>query len=168
MSGVQKNTTVDGGKRRANIGRCMLRVIAVSLGAILVRSSVFHIENNYAFLSTIYSYQIVTPSLGFVMASVLPSLQLTLGMILLFAPPLWRIAFASSALLFLVYASAQTIVYARGLNIACGCFGSSVDNPIGVRSMTLVFTCLSMAIAGVALSYLRSQSAEFCVTRHQH
>lgn len=150
MIGVRKN-------RQSEVSRVtiayvwLVRALAAALGALLIRSSIFHVENGYAFLSAIYSYRLLPFSIGLLLAALLPSLQMALGITFFFLPKAWHTAFTSAAMLFLLYASAQTITYMRGLNITCGCFGPSADNPIGFWSIGLAWLCFSFSTAGALL-----------------
>ncbi|MEI7701899.1 MAG: MauE/DoxX family redox-associated membrane protein [Planctomycetia bacterium] len=114
-----------------------VRLVAVTVGAILIRSAVRHLENSYAFLASIYSYDLVSRDIGVVMAVVLPATQLTLGLMLMFFQDMRRFALLFSAGLFGVFVTAQIVTLARGLNIDCGCFGSEMKNPIGWKSICL-------------------------------
>jgi hypothetical protein len=155
MTGVPEiRGTTDG--QVSFVRHWLLHLSALGLGAVLVRSSMFHIANSYAFLSAIYSYKLVTPLIAVISAAVLPYLQLTLGIILLFFPRRRCSAFAWSASLFLVYSAAQVFAYARGLNIACGCFSPSADDPIGIGSIGTAIGCACVAVAGTVLT-LRSR-----------
>jgi putative oxidoreductase len=136
--------------------RIMIGIVARGLGIVLVRSALYHIENNYAFLSSVYSFKIVTAGVGLAVAAFLPYLQLTLGVALVVAPRLWRSALWMTAVLFSVYATMQIVTLARGLNISCGCFGPSSDNPIGVMSLALAVGC---AFAAILALLMLSQSA---------
>jgi hypothetical protein len=129
-----------------------IRCLALGLGFILVRSAMFHVENNYAFLLSLDSYKLVPLTAAVPAAALVPYFQLTVGVMLLFFPKSWLSAFGWCAGLFLVFTGAQVIDYARGLNIACGCFSPSDDNPIGIRSIGLAAVATVAAIAGTVLT----------------
>ena len=117
-------------------------VLAIMVAAVLLRSSVVHLGNNFAFLASVYSYDLVSPFWGLAIAGGLPCLQLALGIAILFCPRMRQDAIACAALLFLVFTVVQIITVSRGLNISCGCFGSSQDNPIGLKSIAIAVGCL--------------------------
>ncbi|QDT98560.1 MauE/DoxX family redox-associated membrane protein [Gimesia aquarii] len=126
--------------------------IAVVLGVTLIRSSLFHVENNYAFLLSIYSYQIVDSKTGMFIAGFVPYLQLTIGLILLLFPRLWLAAFQFATILFLGYTTLQIITYFRGLDISCGCFSPTAASPIGLASIGLAAACALAGLVGCILS----------------
>lgn len=103
-----------------------VRLMAVAVGVILIHSAVRHLENSYSFLAAIYSYDLVSRKVGVALASVLPAVQLTLGLMLLFFQDMRRFALFLSAGLFGAFTVAQISTLMRGLNIACGCFGSDL------------------------------------------
>lgn len=145
-------------ERHRGLRHWLVSGLALSLAAMLVRSSMFHVGNSYAFLSTIYSYDVLSPGLGVAAAAVVPYLELTIATALLFFPSARRAAFGWCAGLFLVFTAAQLLAYGRGLNIACGCFSPSADNPIGTMSIAVAFGCIVAATTGMALSSSTSRT----------
>jgi putative oxidoreductase len=154
----------DQSKRRATSGEWQVRAqwlarcLAIGLGAILVRSSMFHVENSYAFLLSLDSYKLVPPPLAPLAAAIMPYLQLTVGMMLLFFPASRPSAFGWCATMCLLFALVQAIAYARGLNISCGCFSPSADNPIGLRSIGLAVIASVAAVCGWLLTARQTKS----------
>jgi hypothetical protein len=136
----------------------LVRCLALGLGFILVRSAMFHVENSYAFLLSLDSYKLVPPAVALAAAALVPYFQLTVGVMLLFFPRSWPTAFGWCAGLGLLFTSAQVIDYARGLNIACGCFSPSDDNPIGIRSIGLAAGATVAAVAGTFLTARQHRS----------
>ena len=128
------------------------RGLALVLGAILVRSAMYHVENSYAFLLRVESYQLLQTTLALTVSAVLPYLEMTVGLMLLFFPKMWTCAFSTCVVLFAGFATAQAITYAHGLNITCGCFSPSDDNPVGVRSISIAAGCAVAALVGVFLT----------------
>jgi hypothetical protein len=120
------------------------------VAAVLLRSALFHLGNGYAFLSTIHAYRLSPAWLGTLAAGFLPVFQLTLGMALLFFPAHCRAALGYSSGLFLAFTFVQSITYLRGLDIACGCFGSLAESPIGPRSIAFAGTCLAVSVLAMA------------------
>lgn len=122
------------------------------VGAILIRSAVGHLENSYAFLASIYAYDLVSSGTGLILAASLPATQLTLGLMLLSFRNMRYFALTVSAVLFLLFSVVQGITLVRGLNIGCGCFGSSMPNPIGWQSLSFVVgLCFVSALAAIGL-----------------
>ncbi len=128
-----------------------LFALLTGLGVIVlfVESSAAHLANPYAFLSAVYSYKMVSPTVGLFIAAVLPFFQAVIAACLLFRvfPPA---AYAAAGLLFLVFGSAQASVLYRGLNISCGCFGVAENNPVTGYSLT---TSIGFAAACLASSF---------------
>ncbi len=112
------------------MNRWLVTLSAYSLAAVFIYSSLVHLQNPYAFLGSIYSYSLTTRWLGVAAAMLFPSLQLTLGLVLLFRRSDWPSAFFLSGILLLLYTIVQVIALWRGLNISCGCFGRPDGNPI--------------------------------------
>ncbi len=110
------------------------------IGLVLVRSAILHLENSYAFLASIYAYDIVGPRLGVALAAIIPQVQLNLGLILIFFPRLRYFGLNVAQVVFTLFSVIQVVTLMRGLNIDCGCFGSSVGNPIGWKSIGLAVT----------------------------
>lgn len=129
-------------------------LVIVSL--MLAISAYQHLDNSYFFLATIYSYQIVGETIGRYMATLLPIFQLTIAIALLFDKSARRVAFVLSSLLFSAFLIAQLSTLFRGLKISCGCFGSSDETPIGVKSIAIAFTGLLLSAIGAWMSRRRS------------
>ena len=121
--------------------------VVVPVSAALLLSSFAHLDNSFYFLSTVYSYKIVDHWTGILVAAVLPSFQLALGLCLLFAESARRAALAWCIALFAGLFGAQVATMTRGLNIACGCFGSS-SGPIGLLSMSIAAAELVLSVVG--------------------
>jgi hypothetical protein len=124
------------------------RLIASGVAAVLAYSAYSHLENGHHFLHTILNYRLVGHSLGLVLAIAVPFVQLLLALIVLFDPPARTLGFFVCSLLFASFAIVQSTAWARGLNIACGCFGASDDNPIGPASIGLAAACAIVSFAG--------------------
>ena len=122
--------------------------LAVPVAGLLATSAYQHIDNSFRFLSTIYSCDLVGLNGGLVAAAYLPFLQLMIALVLLFEQKCRRTAFGFSALLFLVYTIVQSSALYRGLNISCGCFGSSDENPIGAGSISLAAGAMVASVVG--------------------
>jgi len=120
---------------------------AIPVAVMLLFSSYAHVDNGFHFLSTVYSYKLVGPWTGVVIAATVPALQLTLGMAMLFVPTLRRTAFGGSVMLFAGFVGAQAVTLTRGLDISCGCFGSS-SGPIGPVSIGIAATGLILSLVG--------------------
>ena len=123
------------------------KVAAMGIGAILIRSAVVHLENSYAFLASVYAYDLVGRKMGVGLAIVLPAVQLAIGAMLIFSPDSRWFSLRLSAVLFGTFTVVQIATLSRGLNIDCGCFGSSLPNPIGWTSISFVAALCLLSIA---------------------
>lgn len=94
------------------------------LGAVFIYASVDKIIHPSAFAEAVYNYQILPDFLINLTAIILPWLELTLGLSLIFG--LFREGSVLIATgLLVVFLSAMIFNLARGLNIHCGCFSTS-------------------------------------------
>jgi hypothetical protein len=126
-------------------------LLAIPNSLALAVSGFRHLDNPYLFLSHIYSYDLVGEATGVFVAAILPPLQLTLAIALFFDASGRRAAFLMTALLFAVFLSAQILALSRGLEISCGCFGTS-DKPIGPPSIALAAGGLTTSVLGFFVS----------------
>lgn len=129
------------------------------IGAVLVKSAILHLQNSYAFLASVYSYDLMSPNLGVLVAALLPSIQLALGVMLLFFGDRRVVGLICCALMFLSFSVIQMITLWRGLNISCGCFGASIENPVGPASI-IYAGALGVLSAGVAMSLRAKRNAK--------
>lgn len=133
------------------VARLAGRLLTIGVvSGMLVFSALPHIANPYAFLSTVYSYQIVGKTLGVVVAITLPYIELVLGIALMFEAKLRRLAFLVCIPLFALFLGAQISAVARGLNIACGCFGSSTST-VGKSTLAVAMIGLMTCVLGAFL-----------------
>ena len=100
------------------------------LGFVFAYSANVHLSNPYSFLSHVYSYDVVSESFGIGVAAVLPSLQLVIGIALLFFPRLRPSCFLAATALLFAFTGFQLQAHLRGLNISCGCFSNISEDPI--------------------------------------
>jgi len=101
-------------------------LLRVGLGIMFLVSSIPKIRQPYDFLGSVYGFEIVGPNLGLLVASVLPWLELFLGICLIGG------VFISGALLITIGLSIMfgvviSSAVMRGMDISCGCFGPSQD-----------------------------------------
>lgn len=124
-----------------------LWLFTLPVSAMLLLSSHAHLDNSFHFLGTVYSYKLVDRWTGMAIAAALPSFQFTLGLALLLAPAARRAALGWCAALFGGLVGVQAVTLARGLNIACGCFGSS-SGPIGPFSLGIAGMGFVLSLVG--------------------
>ncbi len=129
------------------------RVVAIALALLLLRSSFAHLGNPYYFLSTVYSYQLTGIEPGKWVAIVLPFLQLIVGICLLLR--WWPIeSYLLAIFLFLGFTTVQVIAWYNGLEIACGCFGTSGGLQVGRQTVTLATSAAAASLLGLMLSLI--------------
>ncbi|MFA7235636.1 MAG: MauE/DoxX family redox-associated membrane protein [Phycisphaeraceae bacterium] len=105
------------------------------IAAVLVLAAVPKIAAPHDFARVIYHYQLLSDAWINPVAIILPWLELVLAGALLLRR--WHLPAATLAIILLmVFVTAETSAYFRGLNIACGCF--SVDagaSPLTIWSL---------------------------------
>jgi len=122
-------------------------IVGLALGCMFIYGGLPKIRQPYDFLASVYSYELVGPKLGILVAMVLPWLELLVGVCLIGG------IFISGALLASIGMAAMfTFVLAsalyRGLEISCGCFGASNAGMIGYS--TLIRACIMLLLAFAA------------------
>jgi len=115
------------------------------VGGIFVWSGTAHLANPYYFLSTIYQYELTSATIGAIVASYLPFLELILAVCLLSnigRRPAWLI----TSLLLISFVAVQGSALARGLRISCGCFGPEINRPVDSTSIAFTSALAVLAI----------------------
>jgi hypothetical protein len=102
------------------------RCLSLCIAAALLASGAAHAANPYLFLQAIHAYQLAPEAVAPWVAALLPQLQIVLAACML-CRVLERPALLISAMMFVVFASAQGVALYRGLKISCGCFGYSME-----------------------------------------
>jgi hypothetical protein len=135
-------------------------VVTWIIGLVFLLAGVPHWGNPYFFLGSVYSYKLVEPGFGQMVASALPPVQLILAVMLLlrFLPDAAHLA---SFFLFACFAAVQTAAFVRGLDISCGCFGPDHESVIGWKTLSLVYSLLLLS-AGRNFLLLYSQRRRKC------
>jgi uncharacterized membrane protein YphA (DoxX/SURF4 family) len=103
--------------------KTLLLVFRLVLGGLFVYAGVVKVLDPLDFAQNIRNYRLVGQSLSFIAAVVLPWLEILAGAAL--AAGIWKRASAliiSGLLVFFILLTLVTI--ARGLDVACGCFGA--------------------------------------------
>ena len=130
------------------VSRCLV-VVRIALGCMFLWSSLPKIRQPYDFLSSVYSYELVGPKLGMLVAMTLPWLELLVG-ICLIGGVFVSGALLASAGLGAMFAFVVGSALHRGLDISCGCFSTSAGDKISY--MTLIRAIGILLLSG--LSYL--------------
>ncbi len=116
-------------------------MIRLALGCLFVWSSLPKIFLPHAFLGDVYAYRLVGPTVGMLVAMILPWLELLAGICLLGG------LCVSGALLMcmgmaLMFLGAVSWALHQGLDISCGCFGSSASVPVGYGTVIRIIAIL--------------------------
>ena len=124
----------------------LLAACRVLLGSVLLLSGLVKLGHPYDFLGNVYAYRLVGVEVGLLVASIVPWLEVTLGLCLVGGIAVSG-AFLLSALMLALFVLAQATVLYRGLRISCGCLVSDGEL-VGVMSLS---RALGLGImAGVA------------------
>lgn len=123
------------------------QIFAVAIGIVFLWSAVPKLLSPLMFLMNVYDYALFSPPMGVGIAFFVPYLELVLGVCLVFGV-LKKAASVLSETLFIAFVVLQSSALWRGLQIACGCMGSSGD-AVSVR--TLGRTVLLLAVCSFVL-----------------
>jgi hypothetical protein len=133
------------------------RTVSLVIAIVLLRSASLHFTNPYAFLVSIYKYELVNPRVGELVAITLPALQSLVAIGLLS-----RVAVSASLMLSTVlmtmFTCVQGTALAKGLEISCGCFGPVSERQVNFSSVTFV-GMLAIA-AAVAFAFHRTHPGD--------
>jgi uncharacterized membrane protein YphA (DoxX/SURF4 family) len=134
------------------IAEWVFLIIRLMLGVIFIISSIPKLRQPYDFLTAVYSYKLISPQIGLVVAIILPWLELFVGICLvggIFVKGAILASVGMCAMFSFVLASALW----RGLEISCGCFSSSSRNIISywtlIRAATLLLVSISIYIYAI-------------------
>jgi hypothetical protein len=122
-------------------------ILRLGLGGLLGAAGILKLRDPAGFAVEISNYQLL-PALAPYLAAALPATELVLALGLILLRPSWRRAAAvGAAILFGMFGVAVVSAYARGINIACGCFGGGGD-AIGPLTLARNLALLA-AVAGL-------------------
>ena len=93
------------------------------VGGVWIFAGALKLGDLTASLRSVVAYRILPFDASMSLGAVLPFLELALGLLLLLGLAT-RVAAIASVVLFAVYIGAIASVWARGLRIDCGCFGT--------------------------------------------
>ena len=125
----------------------LVAVVRIGLGCMFLWSSLPKIRQPYDFLSSVYSYELVGPRLGLLVAMTLPWLELLVGICLLGGIFVSGALLASSGMAVMFTYVVGSALY-RGLDISCGCFSTSASGQISY--VTLIRAVLILLLSGAA------------------
>ncbi len=130
--------------------RALLLLLRLGLGGLFLWAAAGKIADPHTFARDIANYRLVPDTLAPAMAALLPFVEVGLGFALVLG--LWtRAAAIGIAGLMGVFTVAVGAAFARGIDVACGCFGGG-STPIGWLTIARDVALLAAAIALVVLS----------------
>jgi len=124
-------------------------IARLGLGALFIYAGYAKLQNPFVFEMAVDGYQLLPPTGVIVVARGLPWLEVVLGLVLWTG---WKLPYSATftTLLLGAFLVMMGITYARGIEAACGCFGTS--EPISPRTLTrdsLIFA-VAAVLAGRA------------------
>jgi putative oxidoreductase len=131
-----------------SMASCQIRYFSRYMAAVVVSAAFFfsamlHLANPFQFHLDLLRYELMFPSMASYAVFILPIFNLLLSVMIL-ARINCNLVGKVAAIWLILLAAFQAIAIARGLEIACGCFGS-VREPI---SFLTIFR--NVALAGLA------------------
>ena len=115
-------------------------LIRVALGVVFLWSSSWKLYQPYEFLRLVYNYNLLGATTGVIVATVIPWLELVLGLALILNILKRGSAFVSTLLL-LFFILAQVFSLWQGQENPCGCFNGEGE-VIGIHSLLLTGSAL--------------------------
>ncbi len=135
----------------------LLLVCRIIIGFIFIYAGMEKISDPSGFARAINNYKLLPFSLINIAALILPWIEVTTGILLIFGIKVKENAFIISAMLG-IFIIAIVISLFRGLNIDCGCFGTLSGTKVGI--MKLIENTL-MLLTGILLVYFGGGSISF-------
>lgn len=130
--------------------------LGVFVGCVLLYSGIQHLGNTFSLLASVLQYQIVPPWLARMVAVGLPFVQIVIGVSLI--GQAWvKPGLLAACGLFALFALAQCLALGRGLEIPCGCFGTTRYEPVGAWTMARTLGLLALAALTLAISMRKGE-----------
>jgi putative oxidoreductase len=108
----------------ASVMRVAMHILRLSIAALLLYAGFVKVADRGAFAGQIDNYRLVEPTTATILAAYIPWLELVLGTALLFRR-MYLASLLLATMLMLLFSVALARAWHRGLDIACGCFGST-------------------------------------------
>jgi len=127
------------------------------VGAIFLLSGIGKWLHPFDFLADVYNYELVGRTTAKIIASTIPSLELTVAVCLLLGI-LRGGAMVVSAVLLCGFTVVQLSALRRGLSISCGCFGgASAESTVNYTTLIRTLMLLTAALVGLWLARAQKQ-----------
>lgn len=137
--------------------RLLATGLRIALGAVFAYAAWIKLRDPwFLFAQSIDSYQVLPLWAVELVARILPWAELLIGLLLIAG--LWRrISTAAASLLLLVFFALMVRAYAKGMEIACGCFGPG--EAISWRTLLRDGALLAVSLFLAAVSFLGRRKA---------
>ena len=134
----------------------LLFLFRIIVGLVFIYAGTLKISDPAGFSDAINNYDLLPLSFVNFFAITLPWIEVVAGLFLLFGISVKENSFIISAML-VVFLLAIVISLGRGLNIECGCFGTSSGTKVGIiklveNSILLIFSFVLIKFNSVFLS----------------
>ncbi len=134
----------------------LLLLFRVIVGFVFIYAGILKISDPAGFSDAINNYDLLPLSFVNFFAITLPWIEVVAGLFLLFGISVKENSFIISVML-VVFLLAIVISLGRGLNIECGCFGTSSGTKVGIiklveNSILLIFSFVLIKFDSVFLS----------------
>ncbi len=134
----------------------LLLLFRVIVGFVFIYAGILKISDPAGFSDAINNYDLLPLSFVNFFAITLPWIEVVAGLFLLFGISVKENSFIISVML-VVFLLAIAISLGRGLNIECGCFGTSSGTKVGIiklveNSILLIFSFVLIKFDSVFLS----------------
>lgn len=133
----------------------ILWIVRIVLALIFFIAAVNKLSTPVSFVLVIQDYQVFGAVLSAWFAVLIPFLEIVLGILLITGFWLSE-AFLLTAALYLIFDGMIAQAFIRGLDIACGCFGTSYASPINWWKIGENAILTAVAFAGLIIHYRRS------------
>ena len=123
----------------------LLFLIRVIVGFVFLYAGILKISDPAGFSDAINNYDLLPLIFVNFFAIILPWIEVVAGLFLLFGISVKENSFIVSVLL-IVFILAIAISLGRGLNIECGCFGTSSGTKVGIIKLVENIVLLALSI----------------------
>jgi putative oxidoreductase len=135
----------------SSAGSWALILVRTGLGALLFFAGFTKLGHAYECSETIANFMLLPAQANQFLAVALPWCEVIIGVLLVFG--MWaRAAALLSALLFAGFSVAVISALTRGLDIDCGCFGTTSAARVGIRALALDVGALLSSLAVLRFS----------------
>lgn len=145
--------------RQIGIQGVLIRMCQVAIGILLAWAALAKLGDLPAFAQEIHNFRIVPVSIENLVAMVLPWVELVTALFLVLGVAPRSGALVATGLL-AVFTVAVGAAIARGLDIKCGCFGTSDASRVGLAKLLENLLLLAVAVAGTLRPGARSRASE--------